>query len=77
MAKPQTGIYAASRGLMLRGIGRREWQVVPAIRSGFALDGQIRDIAQLNAPGQNQLILVARSDDEMAILKRTKSDILK
>lgn len=77
MAKPQTGIYAASRGLMLRGIGRRGWQVVPAIRSGFALDGQIRDIAQLNAPGQNRLILVARSDDEMAILKRTKSDILK
>ncbi len=50
-AKPQTGIYDASYGLLLKGITGGTWKPVATDKSGFFTKGEIRDLKILNLNG--------------------------
>ncbi len=67
-AKPQAGQYAASYGLMLKLDGERVLSPVPAKSSGLFLKGEIRDMAVVQAAG-NQYLLAARNNDELVSLR--------
>jgi hypothetical protein len=61
-AKPQTGIYAASYGLCLKGNRDGSWSAVPPGKSGFQIPGEIRDLDLLHINGK-QVIVVVRNND--------------
>ncbi len=63
-AKPEVGRYDASYGLLLRGDGRNQFTPVSASTSGIKLDGEVRDILQLDINGQRYL-LIARNNDHL------------
>jgi hypothetical protein len=68
MAKPETGIYAASYGLLLKARPDWTWKFVPAVSSGFFTKGEIRDFRPLNVK-ENRLIVVARNNDNLQVYK--------
>jgi hypothetical protein len=67
-AKPQTGIYDASYGLMIKGTDKGTWQPVSAISSGFITRGEIRDLKIIKING-NPVLLVARNNDSLQFFK--------
>lgn len=72
-AKPETGIYAAGYGLLLRGDGRGEFSAVHASESGLAIRGEIRSLKKVKYKGEGY-ILVARNDAEMDALRYEQKD---
>ncbi len=70
-AKPQTGIYAGSYGTVLLNRGDGSFYPVTAENSGFCIKGQIRDIQKLKYK-DDDLILVAKNNDRLEVLKRNK-----
>jgi hypothetical protein len=66
-AKPETGIYDASYGLLLRGNGDGTWKAEPG-NSGFFLTGEIRDIRVVNIKGI-PVVAVARNNDKLHFYK--------
>lgn len=67
-AKPQTGIYGASYGLLLNGDNEGIWHSVPPYASGVFTRGEIRDLDILNSGG-NRIIVVARNNDYLQFYK--------
>ncbi len=67
-AKPETGIYDASYGLMLRGLGDGTFKALPSKESGVLIKGQIRDIKRLQLNGK-QAVIVGKNNDIPAILQ--------
>ena len=67
-AKPQTGIYDASYGLMIKGTDKGTWQPVSAISSGFFTRGEIRDLKIIKING-NPVLVVARNNDSLQFFK--------
>ena len=65
--KPQLGRYDASQGLFLKGDGHGGLAPVPAGRSGFRVQGQIRDIKDLPGAGGKGRILVAVNNDSLHV----------
>ncbi len=84
---PLVGRYDASYGLLLRGTGtggdrgasgaaasargRGLFEAVDLSRSGLVLDGQVRHLRALRQAGGSQLIVVARNDDKLQVLRVT------
>jgi hypothetical protein len=66
--KPEVGRYDASYGSFLTGDGKGGFRYLPAKRSGFRLDGEIRDIMEVKTINGN-LIVVARSNDPLQVFK--------
>ncbi|HEX6629633.1 MAG TPA: VCBS repeat-containing protein [Gemmatimonadaceae bacterium] len=60
--KPEIGRMAGSYGLLLRGDGAGGFTPVRALRSGFRVPGEARDIQRLRTPS-GDLYVVARNDD--------------
>ncbi|HLF36202.1 MAG TPA: VCBS repeat-containing protein [Cyclobacteriaceae bacterium] len=69
-AKPQTGIYDATYGVLLRGNGNGDFVTLPYAESGFFVKGQIRDIEELSIGSQN-LLLVAMNNDSLRVFSKT------
>ena len=67
-AKPETGIYDASYGLLLKGNTNGKWQSVSSLKSGIFTKGEIRDMKILNING-NHFIAVARNNDNFQFYK--------
>ncbi len=63
-ARPQTGIYDAGYGLLLRGTTDGLWQTVSSGESGFFCKGEIRDLKILDIQG-SRVIAVARNNDNL------------
>jgi len=61
-AKPETGIYKASYGLLFAGGADGSWSPVPAERSGFHINGEIRDLEKMKISGR-QVFVVGRNND--------------
>jgi enediyne biosynthesis protein E4 len=70
-AKPEVGRYDASYGLFLKGDGKGKFVSIPALKSGIKMDGEVRDILRINIT-EGEIILVARNNDNLLALKRTK-----
>ena len=66
--KPEVGRYDASYGSFLAGDGKGGFINIPARESGFRLEGEIRDIMEIDAAG-GRLIVVARSNDPFQVFK--------
>lgn len=56
------GKYDASYGHFLKGEGIGNWKSVNPLESGFAVDGEARDIKILKSGGGKKLILVSRNN---------------
>jgi hypothetical protein len=66
---PAEGRYDASYGLFLRGDGRGDFAPVDMEMSGLAIDGQVRRMALWHGPGRRRLVVVAKNNDFMKIIR--------
>jgi len=68
--QPEIGRMSASYGLFLRGDGTGTFTPVPAVRSGFFVPGQTRDIARVRSR-RGMLYVVARNNDRPLVFRAT------
>jgi len=66
---PVQGRYDASYGLLLHGDGHGGFSAVDMERSGLEIDGQVRRMAGLKRAKGERVILVARNDDRLQIIR--------
>ncbi|MEN0050562.1 MAG: VCBS repeat-containing protein [Bacteroidota bacterium] len=71
MAKPQTGIYAASYGVVLKQAEEKEYEQLTMEHTGFCETGQIRDLKKIMINGTAHL-LVAKNNDYLKIYRINK-----
>jgi enediyne biosynthesis protein E4 len=67
-AKPETGIYDAGYGQLLKGNSDGKWQSVSALQSGIFTKGEIRDLKTIKIAGINYIV-VARNNDNLQFYK--------
>jgi len=70
--KPEIGQYDASYGLLLKGDGKNSFAPIPVSKSGFLVQGESRDIISLSLGKSTQLILVAKNNDVIQVIQKTK-----
>jgi len=66
---PVRGRYDASYGLLLRGDGHGGFESVDMETSGLLIDGEVRDLQFLGRANGERLIVVARNDDRLQVLR--------
>lgn len=66
--KPEVGRYDASYGTYLKGVGAGRFAAVPSRKSGFRVDGEVRDMKQIRL-GNSNYLLVARNNDSLVVYK--------
>ncbi len=66
---PVQGRYDASYGLLLRGDGTGRFEPVDMEASGLVIEGQVRRMALLRGSEGERLIVVARNNDKLQILR--------
>lgn len=71
-AKPEVGRYDASFGTFLKGNGKGGFTGVANDKSGFDIDGEVRDIKRI-AIGKSDCLLVTRNNDTPLIFKINKN----
>jgi len=69
---PVEGRYDASYGLFLHGDGRGGFSAVDMEQSGLAIDGQVRHMAGLTGAKRERLIVVARNNDRLEVVRATR-----
>ena len=69
---PVRGRYDASYGLLLRGDGRGSFSPVDMERSGLAIEGQVRHMTFLKRPNGERLIVVARNNDRLQMIRLSR-----
>ncbi|PYO34147.1 MAG: hypothetical protein DMD74_11755, partial [Gemmatimonadetes bacterium] len=67
--QPILGRYDAGYGLLLRGAGDGRFAAVDVERSGVVIAGQVRHMKLLRHAGGDRLIVVARNNDKLQILR--------
>lgn len=67
-AKPETGIYDAGFGLLLKGTAGDNWEEVLPDVSGIFTKGEIRDMDFLSVSGK-RIVVIARSNDKLQFYK--------
>lgn len=71
--QPEFGQYDAGLGLILKGDGRGNFQPLTPLQSGFAVKGEIRDIAIVSlGAGNRSMIAVARNNLPVQFFSRRK-----
>jgi len=66
---PMRGRYDASYGLLLSGDGTGRFRPVDMEESGLVIDGQVRDLKLLQLGGGVRLIVAARNNDTVQIIR--------
>jgi hypothetical protein len=66
---PALGRFDASYGLVLRGRGDGQFEPVDMEQSGVEIEGQVRRIRPLRSANGERLIVVARNNDKLEILR--------
>jgi len=67
---PMLGRYDASYGLMLHGDGKGGFTPVDMEQSNLVIDGQVRDMKLLRGANGERLIVVARNNDKVMVLRQ-------
>lgn len=67
-AKPEVGRYDANNGLVLKGDGKGDFTIISSARSGFFVDGEMRDLVTLQV-GNREVIVAARNNDSLVIFE--------
>jgi len=66
-AKPETGIYGAGKGLLLRGNGKGGFEALSPGESGLRISGQIRSLTPLNIKNRS-FVLIGKNNDYPQII---------
>jgi len=66
---PVLGRYDASYGLLLSGMGDGRFAAVDMDRSGLMIEGQVRHLGWLRQANGRRLIIVARNNDRLQVLR--------
>jgi hypothetical protein len=66
---PMLGRYDASYGLMLRGDGKDGFTPVDMEQSNLVIDGQVRDMKLLRGANGQRLIVIARNNEKVTVLR--------
>jgi enediyne biosynthesis protein E4 len=66
---PVRGRYDASYGLLLRGDGTGRFESVDMETSSLVIEGQVRDMKLLRGAGSERLIVVARNDERLQVVR--------
>lgn len=64
-----TGRYDASYGLFLRGNKNKSFQFVPSTKSGFIVDGDVKDMELIPLSNHEKILLVAVNNDSLRVFK--------
>lgn len=67
-AKPETGIYDAGYGLVLKGTADNKWEALSPTVSGIFTQGEIRDIEFISVNGK-RIVVIARNNDKLQFYK--------
>ncbi len=70
---PVLGRYDASYGLLLSGTGDGRFEAVDMERSGLMIEGQVRHMGWLRQADGRRLIVVARNNDKLQVLRPLRS----
>src|SRR3989442_4828916 len=70
---PVLGRYDASYGLSLSGRGDGRFEPVDMERSGLVIEGQVRHMGLLGKADGGRLIIVARNNDKLLVLRPLRS----
>lgn len=68
---PITGRYDASYGCFLRGGPNKEFIAIPPAKSGFVLNGDVKDMALIRLVTGERIVLAAVNDDSLRTFKIT------
>jgi hypothetical protein len=66
-AKPETGIYDGSYGLLLKGNGKGDFYTVSPQASGICIKGEIRGIKRISS--KPRMVIVAKNNDRLQFFK--------
>ena len=64
-----TGRYDASYGLFLKGSKSKTFQFVPSTRSGFIVDGDVKDMELISLSNHEKVLVVAVNNDSLRVFK--------
>jgi len=67
-AKPETGIYDASYGCLLKGDGKGNFRALSSTESGILIRGEIRSLAKIKYQGHH-VILIGKNNDRIETLR--------
>jgi hypothetical protein len=70
--KPQVGRNDASRGILLRGDGKRSFTYVPQQQDELYVKGEVRDAALIKSK-QSERLFVARNNDKVLVFRKRKN----
>ena len=65
---PEMGRYDGNYGLLLKGLGKGEFETMPAKETGFFVKGQVRKMGVIKTVKDKSLILLAKNDDYLQVL---------
>jgi hypothetical protein len=65
--KIQFGEYDASKGLLLTGNGKGDFTVRNDIQSGFHINGEVRDIANIRLDSGKDILVFALNNDSVKL----------
>jgi hypothetical protein len=67
-SKPETGIYDASYGTMLKGDGKGNFAAQPGQQSGITIRGAVRDIVVIKI-GKKKLAVISKNNEKVQLLQ--------
>jgi hypothetical protein len=62
-----TGRYDASYGCFLKGDNKKIFTAVSPAKSGFILNGDVKDLSLIYLPGNEKLLLAAINNDSLRV----------
>jgi enediyne biosynthesis protein E4 len=66
-AKPETGIYDGSYGLLLTGYGNGKFNAEPTTRLGISIKGEVRSLKMIKNKNE-KLVLIGKNNDKLEII---------
>ena len=70
-SKPEVGTYTAGFGALFNGLGNMAFEFIPNATAGFHIQGDIRDIVEINV-GSKNVLLFARNNDSIYSVQYVK-----
>jgi len=64
-----TGRYDASYGCFLKGTANKTFQFIPSVKSGFIINGDVKDLQVVRLSNGSKLILAAVNNDSLRVFK--------
>jgi hypothetical protein len=66
-AKPETGVYAGSYGLLLKGDAKGNFVSIPSAESGMSIKGEVRSLKKIESR-RKKYVLVGKNNERVQVL---------